>query len=146
MSPAPIENAAVEAVFASYPEPVRAGLLKLRGLILETAEATDGVGTIEETLKWGQPSYLTGETSSGSTIRIAPADAKSGFDYAMYFICSTSLVSAFESLSSDVFSYEGERALLFSVGDEVPVDELRQCVRMTLTYHKVKLDPVGVYG
>ncbi len=146
MSPAPIENPAVEAVFTSYPEQVRAGLLALRELIMETADATDGVGAIEETLKWGQPSYLTSETGSGSTIRVAPAGARSGFDYAMYFICSTSLVNVFESLFGDAFNYEGNRALMFSLVDEVPVDELRQCVRMALTYHKAEVGPVGGNG
>ena len=141
MSSAPIENAAVEAVFASFPQAVRAQLLTLRRLILETAADTDGVGAIEETLKWGQPSYLTSETRSGSTIRIAPASAKSEYDFAMFFICNTNLVSTFQSMFGDAFRYEGNRALLFSVGDTVPTDELRQCVTMALTYHSSKTQP-----
>jgi hypothetical protein len=50
---------AVEAVFAAYPKPVKARLLALRRLILDIAKATEGVGALEEALKWGQPSYLT---------------------------------------------------------------------------------------
>ena len=64
----------------------------------------------------------------------------------MYFICSTSLVNAFESLFGDAFNYDGDRALLFSVFDQPAVDELRQCVRMALTYHKAKVGPVGGNG
>ena len=28
-----------------------------------------------------------------------------------------------------------ERALIFAVGDRLPVDELRECIAMALTYH-----------
>jgi hypothetical protein len=63
-------NPAVEAAFDAYSKPVKAKLLALRRLIFDTAKATKGVGALEETLKWGQPSYLTPETKSGSTIRI----------------------------------------------------------------------------
>jgi hypothetical protein len=58
---------AVDGVFDAYPKPVKAKLLALRRLILDTAKATQGVGELEETLKWGQPSYLTTESKSGST-------------------------------------------------------------------------------
>ena len=61
---------AVAAVFDAYPRPLRSKLLALRRLILDTARTTKGVGALQETLKWGQPSYLTPETKSGSTIRM----------------------------------------------------------------------------
>lgn len=137
--PTPIQPAEVAAEFASYPEAVRPGLLALRQLILGTAEETTGVGRIEETLKWGQPAYLTSETGSGSTIRIAPTGPKSDHDYAMYFICRTGLVETFEHLFGDVFTYERDRALLFRVGDDPLEAELRECVAMALTYHQSKL-------
>src|SRR4051812_40859493 len=63
-------DSAVEAVFETYPRPVRTKLLALRRLILDTAKATSGVGALQEALKWGQPSYRTTETKSGGTIRI----------------------------------------------------------------------------
>lgn len=119
----------------SYPEAVQPGLLELRRLIFETAEDIERVGTIEETLKWGQPSYLTSETRSGSTTRIAATRPGSAHDYAMYFICSTNLVERFEHMFGELFAYEGNRALLFEVGQELPDGELRECVAMALTYH-----------
>lgn len=105
---------------------------------MDTAERIGGVGPIEETLKWGQPSYLTSATRSGSTIRIAATRPDSGHDYAMYFICSTNLVETFQQLFGDVFTYERNRALLFKVGQQLPVDELKECVAMALTYHRSK--------
>lgn len=127
----------VSAVFDSSDPEVRRCLLFLRQLILDTAEEC-GVGAIDETLKWGQPAYLTSETRSGSTIRVAPTGPNSQYDYAIYFICHTNLVEAFEDLFGDVFTYDGYRALLFNVGDEVPANELRECVAMALTYHRAK--------
>lgn len=136
----PIESPDVAAVFATYEDAVRPGLLALRRLILRTAEETSGVGAIEETLRWGQPSYLTSETGSGSTIRIAPTGPNSMHDYALFFICRTDLVPAFESLFGDTFSYERNRALLFTVGDEIPENELRECIAMALTYHHGRVE------
>ncbi len=117
---------------------MRTELLALRRLILDTAAETEGVGGIEETLKWGQPSYLTAETRSGSTIRIAPTSPKSAHDYAMYFICHTDLVQDFQAQFRGVFCYDRNRALLFSVGQTIPEQELRECIRMALTYHLTK--------
>jgi hypothetical protein len=84
---------AVAAVFETYPAPVRARLLVLRALIFETAAATDGVGPLHETLKWGQPAYLTPNTRSGSTIRIDRVRASD--DIALYCHRQTDLVATF---------------------------------------------------
>lgn len=125
----------VAEVFASYPDDVRDALLALRTIVLETADGIAEAGAIEETLKWGQPSYVTSETGAGSTIRIAPASRASVHDYGMYFICRTDLVPSFRAMFGDVFTYEKNRALLFDIGEALPENELRQCVAMALTYH-----------
>ena len=85
-------------------------MLALRRLILDTARATKGVGTLEETLKWGQPSYLTAETKSGSTIRIDQVKPAAD-QYAVYFHCQTNLVETFRELYPEL-SYDGNRAIL----------------------------------
>lgn len=130
-----ITDPAVAEKYASYDPPIRESLLALRRLILATAQETDGVGPIEETLKWGQPSYLTSQTGSGSTIRVAPTAPDSDSDYGMFFICHTNLVKDFAGLFGDALTYDGNRALVFSVGDTVPEAELRECIAMALTYH-----------
>ena len=127
----------VEAVFDAYPQRLKKRLLELRRLIFETAEKTDGVGAVEEMLKWGQPSYLTPESKSGTTIRIDRVKNGSA-DYAMYFHCQTTLVDSFRLMFGDTFKYEGNRAILFNEGDGVRVDTLRQCIAMALTYHLKK--------
>jgi hypothetical protein len=124
---------AVEAVFDAYPRPVKARLLALRRLILDTAKATNGVGLVEETLKWGQPSYLTPETKSGSTIRIDQVKPGPG-QYAVYFHCQTNLVETFRELYPEL-RYEGNRAILLGTDDKLPEAALRHCVALALTYH-----------
>jgi hypothetical protein len=76
---------AVASVFKAYPADIRRRLMVLRALMFETAAKTEGVGRLTETLKWGQPSYLTAETGSGSTVRIDRL--KKGSGYAIYFHC-----------------------------------------------------------
>lgn len=122
------------AHFDTYTAPQRADLLRLRDVILEVATQTKGVGTIEETLKWGQPSFLTVKPKSGSTIRIDTV--KDTSQYAMYFICHTHLVDTFRELYPDTFSYNGNRALVFEHGEALPMDELKHCIAQALTYHR----------
>jgi hypothetical protein len=124
---------AVDAVFGAYPKPLKAKLLVLRRLIFDTAAATNGVGALQETLKWGQPSYLTAESKSGSTIRIDRV--KSGDQVAMYFHCQTDLVATFRELYPNELTYAGNRAVIFNADDDIPEAALRHCVGLALTYH-----------
>src|SRR3978361_725131 len=124
---------AVDKVFDAYPKPVKAKLLALRRLIRDTAKTTEGVGALEETLKWGQPSYLTSESKSGSTVRIDQVKAETG-QVAVYFHCQTNLVETFRALYPEL-NYSGNRAILLDAADKLPEAELRHCVGLALTYH-----------
>ena len=128
---------AVAAVFGAYPEPLRARLLALRRLIFDTARTTGGVGALEEALKWGQPSYLTSETKSGSTIRIDRVKSAAN-RYAVFFHCQTDLVETFRELYPTELSYGGNRSILLNADDDVPEQALRHCVALALTYHRSK--------
>jgi Domain of unknown function (DU1801) len=129
-------DSAVEAVFSAYPKPVRTRLLALRRLIFDTARATPGVGPLQETLKWGQPSYLTPETKSGSTIRIDQVKPAAD-QYAVYFHCQTNLVETFRELYPDLI-FGGNRSILLNANDRLPEAALRHCVALALTYHLSK--------
>lgn len=130
-------NPAVAAVFKAYPAPVGAKLLALRLLIFEVAAATEGVGLLEETLKWGQPSYLTTQSRSGSTIRIDQVKARQGH-YALYVHCQTTLINDIKALYPDDFQFEGARALRFDARQAPPRAALRHCIALALTYHSRK--------
>jgi len=133
-NPAGFSEPAVEAVFRAYPAPVRAKLLALRRLILDTAKTTTGVGALKETLKWGQPSYLTAETKSGSTIRIDQVKSAAN-QYAVYFHCQTDLVETFRELYPREFSFGGNRSIILNTEDEISEPALRHCLALALTYH-----------
>jgi Domain of unknown function (DU1801) len=124
---------AVAVAFERYPEPIRSRLLALRQLIFETAAATAGVGPLQETLKWGQPAYLTPETRAGSTIRI---DRVAGSDdVALYCHCQTDLISVFRELYPQRFRYQGNRALVLDKDRAGAAEPLRHCIALALTYH-----------
>jgi hypothetical protein len=126
-------GSAVDAVFSACPRPLQSKLLALR-LIFDTAKATKGVGALQEALKWGQPSYLTPETKSGSTIRI-DGDKSAPNRYAIYFHCRTDLVGTFRELYPTELSFDGNRSILLDAGEKLPESALRHCVALALTYH-----------
>lgn len=124
----------VDAVFAAYPDAVRDKLLFLRRLVIETAKETESVAKLEETLKWGEPSFVT---KHGSTLRM-DWKKKAPHQYAMYFQCTSRLVETFRLIFGERFEYEGQRAIVFQLNQAIPEMELKQCIKATLTYHKVK--------
>lgn len=134
-------NPEVETVFASYPDFVRDKMQKLRELVIETAEETPGLSNLEETLKWGEPSFVT---KTGSTLRIDWKE-KTPNQYAMYFQCTSRLVDTFRLVFDHTFQYEGKRAIVFQLNQKIPIEELKACIRASLLYHKVKhLETLGI--
>lgn len=133
----PFESVTVAQAFDAYPPAMRRKLLALRELIFKTAASTEGVGKLEETLKWGEPAYVTSRSRSGSTIRINRVK-KSQSTYAIYFNCQTNLVETFRTLFPTDFKFEGNRAIVFGESDPVPTDALRFCIAAALTYHRSK--------
>jgi len=87
-----INNPDVAEVFRNYPEPIREKMFFLRKLVIDTASETEGIDALEETLKWGEPAYLT---KIGSTIRMDWKQS-SPQQYALYFHCKTRLVERLE--------------------------------------------------
>jgi hypothetical protein len=134
----PIRHSDVAAVFRKYPAHMRKKMMFLRQLVLDTAAETEGVGAVEETLKWGEPSYVT---RGGSTVRMDWKGSKP-HQYAMYFHCGTRLVDTFKELYRDRMKFEGNRAIVFDEDDEIPVEELKHCIALALTYHKRKHLPM----
>jgi len=132
-----IENVDVASVFDGYPTRIRRKLLALRHLILETAASTEGVGEIEESLKWGEPAYLTNKPKSGTTIRIGWKPS-TPTRYAMYVHCQTNLIERYRELFGDYFAFEGNRAIVFEADEAVAMDQLAMCITMALTYHSQK--------
>lgn len=136
-----ITDPKVKGVFDKYPKSVVNQLLFLRKLILNTASEIEELDTLEEALKWGEPSYLT---KHGSTIRMDWKE-KTPEQYGIYFKCTSKLVPTFKTVYKDLFKFEGNRAIVFKLEEKVPEKELMHCITMALRYHKIKhLSLLGV--
>lgn len=134
-------NSKVDEIFANYPDTIRDKMQFLRKLVIETADEMPEVEELEETLKWGEPSFVT---KNGSTLRMDWKE-KTPNQYAMYFQCSSRLVETFRMVYSHQFQYEGNRAIIFQLNQKIPVLELKECIKATLKYHKVKhLEMLGI--
>jgi hypothetical protein len=113
---------------------MKTALMSLRDLVLNTARSTDGIGPIEEALRWGQLSFITAQTRSGSTIRIDAlrSDPKK---YAVYVHCQSGLINEFRNRYPNEMTYVDQRSIVFTLGQPLPVAELRHCISLALTYH-----------
>jgi hypothetical protein len=123
----------VSRAFDAFPAPIGKRLLQVRALIFAAAAAHDEVGRLTETLKWGEPAYLTDETGSGSTIRLGRV--KDSGRPAILFNCKTTLIDTFRERFPDQFEYRQTRALLLNVAGALPKQELTVCLSLALTYH-----------
>lgn len=134
MKPRAFSDPAVAAAFDAFPSGLRPSLLSLRDLIFRAGDEQLGRGGLIETLKWSQPAYLPAQPRTGTTVRI---DAVKGDPdrYAAYFHCQTTLIDSFRELYPDLFTFVGNRALLFRRGEGLPRSALKHCLALALTYH-----------
>ena len=131
----------VESVFQAYPEGIHQKMTQLREFILTTAGTIESITHLEETLKWGEPSFLT---KKGSTIRI-DWKKKTPHQYALYFQCTSKLVPIFRMIYKDSLSFEGNRAIVLQIEETLPEEILKKCLTAALTYHNVKhLPTLGI--
>ncbi|MEP3246639.1 MAG: DUF1801 domain-containing protein [Sneathiella sp.] len=128
----PIEDLAIAALYKSYPEPVRAKLLQLRHMIYTLAADDERIGTVEETLKWGVPSYQTKAPKSGTPIRLQWLEAKA--QYGIFVHCQTTLIESFKPSSTDL-KFDKNRGILFQQNEEFPEGNIQAFLRRALTYH-----------
>ncbi len=112
-------------------------MANLRRLVIEAAEEIEDLTNLEETLKWGEPSYLT---KKGSTLRM-DWKQKTPNQYQLYFKCTSKLVETFKMVYGNTFNYEKNRAIVFQLDDKIPETELKKCITAALRYHSVKQLP-----
>ena len=130
-------NTLVKELFDSYPEDARAMLTRVRDFIIQTAKEYD-IGPIEESLKWGEPSY---SAKGGSSVRI-DWKAKTPDKCFVYFQCQTRLIETFKEIYGNTFDYDGKRAIVLDLSQAIPVRELKHCISLSLRYKKLKHLPL----
>lgn len=126
-------NVSVKHKFESYPKDVSIQLNSIRELIFSTAKQ-EGINDLTETLKWGEPSYIS---KVGSTIRF-DWKTKTPQQFCIYFNCKTILIETFKEIYGDTFAFDGNRAIIFKLGNNLPLKELAHCISMSLRYKKIK--------
>lgn len=126
----------VALVLDACPPGARAHLADLRTLILDTGAGLPETGQITETLKWGQPAFLTDQTKSGTTIRLGWDEA--GTRLSLFVHCQTSLVGEWRAHYSDQLTFVGTREISIPTDSPLPRAPLKHCVAMALTYHSRK--------
>ena len=133
---APEMPPAVWAAFDAFPAPARYRLLELRQIVFRVAKEK-GVGPLTETLKWGEPAYLTEATRAGTTIRLG-WHRNTPDHVAIYVNCRTNLVDRFRATFFDAVECAGNRALLQRINSPTETGILAICIGMALTYHHDK--------
>ena len=124
----------VRAAFDAFPAKMRPRFEQLRALIFATAQA-EGVGPLTETLKWGEPAYLTEATGAGTTVRLGRTRAAPD-RCALLVNCRTSLLDGFRARFPELET-EGDRAVLVAPDGPLP-DAVLPCIAEALTYHAAK--------
>ena len=136
----PFTNQNIADIFTNYEEPFKSSLLEIREVIFQVAKKLDGVGEITESLKWGQPTYSTLHTKSGTPIRIDKFDDK---NIGIFFHCQTTLIEQFREIFAQKLKFSDNRAILLDPTKPLPLSELEFCISSALVYHK---DNIGRHG
>ncbi len=124
------------AKFATYPRKASAALMEVRGWIFELAATDPAIGKITETLKWGEPAWLT-PSRSGTTIR-ADWKSKTPGQIAIYVNCQTDLIDRVRSHFEGILQCEGNRAIILPLDRPLPEGLVKTVLGWALTYHHDK--------
>ncbi len=131
----------VEEKISQYPEEIKKKIQFLYELIIEVAEEMLEIHELQVVLKWGQVSFIS---KIGSTLRI-DSMPKSQNEYAVFFHCQSKLVDTFKILYHNEFQFKGNRAIVFNLENDVPIANLKECIKAALRYHRVKnLETLGI--
>ena len=127
----------IQNKLSQYPANISTALNALRKLIYSLVDELE-LGDIEETLKWGEPSF---KVKTGSPIRI-DWKAATPDNYYLFFHCQTKLIDTFRELYSDVLEFQGNRAIVLTLKPLIPEAKIKHCLTLALTYQKVKHLPL----
>ncbi len=106
--------------------------MAIRELLYEVSLSDERIGELEETLKWNEPSYFPRKTNSGTAVRV-DWKSKNPSQFCIYFNCKTTLVETFRQLFPQL-SFDGNRAIIFQLDQDIPKGLLSECFFMALTY------------
>jgi hypothetical protein len=123
-----------DTTLASWPLEAQEQFNEMRALILTAAEEAD-VGTVEESLKWGQPAWRPKRPRTGSTLRLSWQD-KAPQSIALFVDCKSTISSTMRGIYPHDFQYESNRGLRLHLGAPLPEQAIDHLARLTFTYHR----------
>lgn len=130
----PLTDKQILARISTYPNWAKNKFFSLRELIFYTASENKLIDMVEETVKWGEPSYTT---TKGSTIRLDWKSKNPDYFY-IYFNCKTKLISIYFDMYKNLFFFEKNRAILLDKKHPLPKKALKHCFALSLEYHTIK--------
>ena len=130
----PFQDSDIEDIYNAFPSPIKIKCLQLRRAIFDIACNDPKIGIIEETLRWNEPAYIPSQSKSGSMIRIQHNPNKP-YDFALVFLCSTTLIAQFKEQYPNIFTFGGNRTLEFMAAQPLPMSEINNCILQALTYY-----------
>ena len=134
-----MENASFPLLsrIARWPEPAQRTLWYCRAVFHDIAAKAE-IGPLDETLKWGQPSWRPYEPRTGSTLRM-DWDLKFPNRLSLFVDCKTHLAARMRDLYPDLPENDGRRHLAIALDAPLPEQALAHLADMTFTYHRAKL-------
>jgi len=120
-----------------YPEKAKSFAIHIRNLIYVTAKL-EGIEIVEETLKWGEPSF---KSTKGTPIRIDWKE-KTPDKFYIFFNCQTLMIETCKELYNSNLVFEGNRAIVLNLHEEPPKQILQHCFSLALRYHTIKKLPL----
>ncbi|RLJ60362.1 hypothetical protein BCF46_0560 [Litoreibacter meonggei] len=122
--------AEVAKAFAAMPDGIADILRKARLDILRIASTAEGIGPLTETLKRGEPAYLTNAPKTGTTLRLGLIGGRA----AVMVPCSTTILEDARAVFGELPEFSGKRGVILG-GEQQVFDYI---VNAALSYHMRK--------
>ncbi|WP_429738178.1 DUF1801 domain-containing protein [Enterovibrio makurazakiensis] len=110
--------------------------MEIRELIFDVANGLDK--NVEESLKWGELSYVV---KGGTAVRLGWSEQAPN-SISVFVHCQTKLVDTFREVLPNAFDYIGNRQLQFDCGSTFPEAALRTSIGVAFTYQQRKALPL----
>ena len=113
--------------FDAMPVDVAQLLRDARLKIFRISGEAEGIGPLTETLKWGEPAYLTEAPKTGTTLRLGQIGGRA----AVMVPCSTTIIEDARAVFGEQPEFSGKRGLILG-GERQVFDYV---INAALTYH-----------
>tara|TARA_R110002094_G_scaffold33089_2_gene45608 strand:+ start:2474 stop:2896 length:423 start_codon:yes stop_codon:yes gene_type:complete len=128
---------------ATWSGPAQRRLWACRALFHDIARNRD-LGALDETLKWGQPSWRPRRPRTGSTLRVG-WDASDPSNLAFFVDCKTDLAARMHDIYPNLSGNDGRRRIAVDLAAPFHEQAIAHLAEMTFSYHlsRRQTAPIG---